>query len=129
MRFSFPFNLHKLSDENLFMIVFFFLENFTPTTADLFNILKVEFKLCIVIISLEMLKLGYKTGILITQYRATILFGVFCWFLFRDGFLSKSAVTKNLCKSTTGLIDYWYFYLAYLALVIEVDPYFNQKLL
>ena len=74
MRFSFPFNLHKLSDENLFMIVFFFLENFTPTTADLFNILKVEFKLCIVIISLEMLKVGLKSIKLITRYPATILF-------------------------------------------------------
>ena len=40
------------------MIVFFFLENFTPNTADFLNLSKVEFKM------LKMLKLGYKSFIL-----------------------------------------------------------------
>ena len=77
--FSFPLNLFQLSDENLVKIVFFFSGNLSPNTGDgfFYNLLKVEFKLYIVISLLEMLKLGYKSFIVITQFAATMLF----WFL------------------------------------------------
>ena len=117
--FCFLFNLCQLSEINIVKMVSFFSESFSPNIADFFySLSKVEFKLCIAIASLEMLKLGYKSCILITQYAATTLFG----------FLSKQVVTKNLCKSTTGVIDYLYFYLAGSSISNKVDLYSDQKL-